>query len=84
MRIGPLIFMHPALFMSLEAGAAQQVLREWFVPYWELAQSACLLDGGDSKHQKMAIELGKTRKGCIKKLEGLLKLFTLLIHSVHS
>ncbi|KAI8345587.1 hypothetical protein B0O80DRAFT_269752 [Mortierella sp. GBAus27b] len=57
MRIGPLIFMHPGLFMSLEAGAAQQVLREWFVPYWELAQSACLLDGGDSGHQKMAIEL---------------------------
>lgn len=45
--------------MSLEAGAAQRVLQEWFLPYWELAQSACLLDGGSSEHAEMAIELGK-------------------------
>lgn len=59
MRIGPLIFMHQGLFMSLEAGAAQRVLQDWFLPYWELAQSACLLDGGTSEHGEMAIELGK-------------------------
>jgi hypothetical protein len=59
MRIGPLIFMHPSLYSSLEAEAAQRVLQEWFMPYWELARSACLLDGGGSGHSEMAIELGK-------------------------
>ncbi|KAF9350177.1 hypothetical protein BGX34_001374 [Mortierella sp. NVP85] len=57
MRIGPLIFMHPSLYLSLEAEAAQRVLQEWFMPYWELARSACLLDGGGSEHSEMAIEL---------------------------
>ncbi|KAG0002609.1 hypothetical protein BGZ79_002672 [Entomortierella chlamydospora] len=53
---GPLIFMHPELFGSLSNEAAQQVLKKWFVPYWELARSACILDGGRDGHSK-AIEL---------------------------
>ncbi|KAF9352724.1 hypothetical protein BGX26_009493 [Mortierella sp. AD094] len=56
MRIGPLIFMHPELFGGLGNEAAQQVLRKWFVPYWELARLACNLDGGRDGHSK-AIEL---------------------------
>ncbi|KAF9175067.1 hypothetical protein BGX20_008408 [Mortierella sp. AD010] len=56
MRIGPLIFMHPELFGSLSNEAAQQVSKKWFVPYWELARSACSLDGGRDGHSK-AIEL---------------------------
>ncbi|KAF9939593.1 hypothetical protein BGZ65_010060 [Modicella reniformis] len=57
MRIGPLIFLHPGLYMSLEAGAAERVLQDWFLPYWELVRSLCLLDGGNNEHSKTAIEL---------------------------
>ncbi|KAF9113716.1 hypothetical protein BGX27_000930 [Mortierella sp. AM989] len=56
MRIGPLIVMHPVLYGSLGKEAAQEVLKEWFVPYWELARTACNLDGGKERHSK-AIEL---------------------------
>ncbi|KAF8979549.1 hypothetical protein BGZ46_005284 [Entomortierella lignicola] len=56
MRIGPLIFMHPELFGNLGDEGAQHVLQKWFVPYWELARTACSLDGGRDGRSK-AIEL---------------------------
>ncbi|KAG0316912.1 hypothetical protein BGZ99_006614 [Dissophora globulifera] len=56
MRIGPLIFMHPELFKALGEEEARDVLERWFQPYWQLARSACKLDGGREHFQK-SIEL---------------------------
>ncbi|KAG0203301.1 hypothetical protein BGX28_004397 [Mortierella sp. GBA30] len=56
MRIGPLIFMHPELFERLDANASQNVLDQWFVPYWSLVQQTCKMDGG-KEHYRKAIEL---------------------------
>ncbi|KAF9438482.1 hypothetical protein BGZ76_007601 [Entomortierella beljakovae] len=56
MRIGPVIFMNPELFKGLGKEAAQYILKTQFMPYWELARSACNLDGGKDRLNK-AIEL---------------------------
>ncbi|KAI1320684.1 hypothetical protein EDD11_010218 [Mortierella claussenii] len=56
MRIGPLIVMHPVLFGSLEVAAAQHILEEWLIPYWELVRSACKLDE-DGEYRRKSIEL---------------------------
>jgi hypothetical protein len=53
--------MHPELFKTLEQEAAQQVMKEWFLPYWELALSACKADV-DNEYSGKAIELGKQKK----------------------
>lgn len=57
MRIGPLIYMHPDLFASLDMEASRTILKKWFEPYWTLAQLACRLDG-EKKQYSHAVELG--------------------------
>ncbi|KAG0045590.1 hypothetical protein BGZ83_009224 [Gryganskiella cystojenkinii] len=56
MRIGPGIFMHSALFDSLDMTASRAVLHKWFEPYWTLARLASKLDG-EKKQYTHATEL---------------------------
>ncbi|KAF9195866.1 hypothetical protein BGZ50_003127 [Haplosporangium sp. Z 11] len=56
MRIGPLIFMHPELFASLQSEDAKSLVNQWFLPYWKLVLTVCKLDDR-GEHCNKAIEL---------------------------
>lgn len=63
------MFFHPELFERLDRVDAENVMQNWFEPYWALARTVCDMDGGESQKHKL-IELGKNNSGRIKRLSN--------------
>lgn len=52
------MFFHPELFERLDRVDADNVMQNWYEPYWTLARTVCRMDGGEGQKHK-SIELGK-------------------------
>lgn len=57
-RLGPVMFFHPELFERLDRVDAENVMQNWYEPYWTLARTVCKMDGGEGQKHK-PIELGE-------------------------
>ncbi|KAG0375629.1 hypothetical protein BGX24_008849 [Mortierella sp. AD032] len=55
-RLGPVMFFYPELFERLDPVDAENVMSNWYGPYWALARSVCKMDGGEGQKHKL-IEL---------------------------
>lgn len=55
-RLGPVMFFHPELFERLDRVDADNVMQNWYEPYWTLARTVCRMDGGEGQKHK-SIEL---------------------------
>jgi len=51
------MFFYSDLFDRLDRVDAENVMKDWFEPYWALASAVCKLDGGEGQKHK-PIELG--------------------------
>ncbi|KAK3848005.1 MAG: hypothetical protein J3R72DRAFT_89395 [Linnemannia gamsii] len=50
------MFFYPELFERLDPVDAENVMSNWYEPYWALARSVCKMDGGEGQKHKL-IEL---------------------------
>ncbi|KAH7057601.1 hypothetical protein BKA57DRAFT_132131 [Linnemannia elongata] len=50
------MFFHPELFERLDRVDADNVMQNWYEPYWTLAHTVCRMDGGEGQKHK-SIEL---------------------------
>ncbi|KAG0306868.1 hypothetical protein BGZ97_000587 [Linnemannia gamsii] len=55
-RMGPVMFFHPELFERLDRVDAENVMQNWYEPYWSLVRTVCKMDGGEG-HKHKPIEL---------------------------